>query len=581
MPLDGSFIACLCQELQQMVDCHIDKIHIPTKNEFVFSVRGRGFSKKLLISLAPDGPRVCFTNAVFENPANPPMICMLLRKHLASGRILAVEGFGAERVLRMRVLSTNEMGDRVPVSLIMEFFGPKTNLILTDENDRIYDAARRSNMEAGDRLLQPGAHYSLPANQQKTDFLLGDLSKAVTAITDQPDRRLADALLDKIAGISPLLCREAAFVLQGDCEAPVCRVKAADLLAYLEELKQKVLCGGSPTLLLKKDNTPFDFTFFEITQYGTEILCQPVTSFSELLETFYGERDRKRRLDHLRTDLIKRIKNAIARNARKMELRKAEQKKSANREHLRIYGELLKANLYRLEKGAHKAVVENYYDPTGKKVEIPLNTALSPAANAAKYFKDYKKACNAEQTLGTFIKECETEGEYLESVLFSLQTADNTAELEQIRAELITGGYVSWKQKKTKTKINAKPLRFSKNGFIILVGRNNLQNDELTTKTAAKNDIWFHTKAIHGSHVILKTEGKIPDDETLSYAAHLASYYSKAKNSHQVAVDYTPVKFVKKPSGAKPGMVIYSTNKTIYANPNEICKKDDTNFLPN
>ena len=569
MPLDGSFIACLRNELEAAIDCHIDKIHIPAKNEFVFSLRGKNFNKKLFISISPGCPRVSFTDTVFENPANPPMFCMLLRKHLASGRILKIEGIGAERLIIFKIQSTNEMGDRVINSLILELVGQKTNLILTDEAGRIIDSARRSDIESGARLIQPGAIYTPPENTGKIDLLTGDLLTATQKILCLSDARLSDAIIQNIAGISPLICRELAFILTGDCDCPAKAVNQNDLYEKLVNLKKEVEMGGIPTVLYDEKGEPKDYSFISINQYKSLFKLKTAESFSSLLEEFYGERDRLRRLEHNKSDLVKKIKNLIARNERKLQLRKQELSKSANREHLRIYGELIKANIYRIPKGATKIKVENYYDPDCKEIEIPLNSALSPANNAAKYFKEYKKACTAEQTLGQLINECESELEYLESVLFELQTADSTAELTEIRAELSEMGYIARNSGNKKAKITATPYEFSKNGFKILVGRNNLQNDKLTTKIASKNDLWFHTKSIHGSHVILFTEGKEPDDETLLYAATLAAYFSKAQKSNQVPVDYTPVKFVKKPNGAKPGMVIYQTNKTIFANPGD------------
>ena len=570
MPLDGSFIACLRYELNAAIGCHIDKIHIPAKNEFVFSIRGKNLNKKLFISISPSCPRVSFTDTVFENPENPPMFCMLLRKHLASGRILSIEGIGAERIIIFKIQSTNEMGDRVVNSLILEFLGQKTNLILADESGRILDSARRSDIESGTRLIQPGAMYTPPENNDRIDLIMGDLKLATEKILVAGEMKLSDAILKNIAGISPLICREIAFNLTGDCDSTAQLVDEISLFKRLEKLKSEILSGGRPMVLYDANGQPKDYSFTEIKQYENLFKAKTAESFSALLEDFYGERDRLRRLEHNKSDLVKRIKNLIARNERKLALRKQELSKSAKREHLRIFGELIKANIYRIPKGATKVTVENYYDPDYKTVEIPLNSALSPANNAARYFKEYKKACTAEQTLGELIKECETELAYLESVLFELQSADSTAELTEIRTELSETGYIARNTSNKKAKITASPYEFSKNGFKILVGRNNLQNDKLTTKIAGKNDLWFHTKNIHGSHVILFTEGKTPDDETLLYAANLAAYFSKGGSSNQVPVDYTPVKFVKKPNGAKPGMVIYQTNKTIFATPGEL-----------
>ena len=569
MPLDGSFIVCLRHELEAAVNCHIDKIHMPSKNEFVFTLRGKNFNKKLFIKVSPDCPRVSFTNLSFENPANPPMFCMLLRKHLASGKIINVEGLGAERLIIFKIQATNEMGDRVINSLILEFLGPKTNLILTDEQGKILDSARHSDIESGARLIQPGATYTPPENAQKEDLLTGDLKLATQKILAIDEIKLSDAIIQNIAGVSPLICREIAFSLTGDCDCFAKNTTEQALFEKLCNIKAKVESGGTPTLLYTQNNEPKDYSFIEIRQYGSLFITKTSESFSALLEDFYGERDRLRRLENNKSDLVKKIKNLIARNERKLNLRKSELLKSANREHLRIYGELIKANIYRIPKGATKLVAENYYDPECKEIEIPLNNALSPANNAAKYFKEYKKACTAEQTLGKLISDCEAELDYLESVLFELQAADSTAELAEIRAELSELGYIPRNSGNRKAKINSECYEFSKNGYRILVGRNNLQNDRLTTKIANKNDLWFHTKNIHGAHVILFTEDKAPDDETLLYAATLAAYFSKGKNSNQVPVDYTPVKYVKKPNGAKPGMVIYQTNKTIFADPRD------------
>ncbi len=569
MPLDGSFIACLRNELKTAIDCHIDKIHIPAKNEFVFSLRGKNFNKKLFISISPANPRVNFTETVFENPANPPMFCMLLRKHLASGRILSVEGIGAERLIIFKIQSTNEMGDRVTNSLILEFLGQKTNLILVDEQGKIIESAKRSDIESGARLIQPGATYTPPENSGKIDLLTGDLKIAAQNILFYADMRLSDAIIQSIAGISPLICRELTLRLAGDCDSATSKTTQNELFNALTSLKNNIKAGGTPTVLYDESNQPKDYSFTEIRQYGNLFKYKIAPSYSALLEDFYGERDRIRRLEANKSDLVKKIKTLIARNERKLQLRKQELSKSANREHLRIYGELIKANIYRIPKGATRIVVENYYDPECREIEIPLNNALSPAGNAAKYFKEYKKACTAEQTLGELINECENELSYLESVLFALQSANSTAELLEIRAELSELGYIPRNSGNKKAKITAEPYEFSKNGYRILVGRNNLQNDKLTTKIAGKNDLWFHTKNIHGAHVILFTEGGEPDEETLLYAATLAAYFSKAQGSNQVPVDYTPVKFVKKPNGAKPGMVIYQTNKTIFANPGD------------
>lgn len=575
MPLDGAFINCLKSELSVLVNCHIDKIHLPSKNEYVFSLRGKGFSKKLYISLSPDCPRVSFTNQSFENPAAPPMFCMFIRKHICGGKITNVETMGAERIIIFTVSATNEMGDKVNYRLILEFLGSKTNLILCTQEGKILDSARRSDIETSSRLILPGAFYSAPEKDSRLDFLTDNPETAVENII-KSNLPLSEALLKNIGGISPLICREISFLLFGSCEELANKAPKTKLISILNKIKNIALNGGAPYYLTDKNGVPKEFSFLPITQYGDFYDLKKAESFSDMLEIFYAKREQSRRTMHLKSDILKLVKNLIARNNKKLLLRKAELKKSENADILRIYGELIKANLYRIDKGATQITVENFYDNC-KPVTIKLNAAISPQANAAKYFKDYKKACTASQTLGKLIEECEKEDKYLNSVLFELENAKDSRELNEIKAELRENGYIKVKKGDTdKKNVKAsKPLIFEKNGFKIAVGRNNIQNDILTLKTAAKSDLWFHTKNIHGSHVILFTEGKVPDDETLYFAANLAAKYSKGENSNQVPVDYTYAKFVKKPSGAKTGMVIYTDNKTIFANPSLIKSEEE------
>lgn len=566
MPFDGGLIHGLALELAQIIDFHIEKVHIPSKNEFLFSLKGKGQHHKLFISINPDRPRVNLTTQSFENPDKPPMFCMLLRKHLCGGRITAVRTYGCERMITFTVLTTNELGDKVTLQLVCELMGHLANLILVGADGKILDCAHRSDFEKCTRLLQPGALYQLPENGDKIDLLTGNLSTAVSAITGS-ELPLHQLLLRHISGISPLVCRELA-VRCGNLELPGNAVSKQLLQNKLLELRQEVEHGGTPTLFTNAEGLPKDFSFTEITQYGEKYHGTAAKSYSELLERFYGERDRLRRLERFSANLLKTTKNLLARCEKKLALRKKELAATKNKEQLRIQGELLKANIYQMKRGAASVTVQNYYDETGAKITIPLNPALSPAANAAKYFKDYKKACSAEQTLDSLIQDCAAECNYLQSVLFALQNADDTFTLKEIAEELTASGYLpAVHQTKKQRTAPVKPMEFFCDGFRILVGRNNLQNDRLTLKTAEKTDLWFHTKSIHGAHVILCTEGHDPTNQAILKAAELAAYYSKARESGSVPVDYTPVKFVKKPAGAKPGMVIYTTNKTLYITP--------------
>ncbi len=566
MPLDGCFIHCLAAELQTAVDTHIEKIHIPSKNEFLLTLKGRGCHYRLFFSISPDRPRVNFTTQSFENPEKPPMFCMLLRKYLCGGRITAVETYGCERLLCFTVQATNELGDRVALKLVCELMGHSANLILVGAEGKIIECARHSDLEKGGRLLQPGARYELPQSADKTDLLTGDLTAAAAKIA-QSGLPLPNAVLQQVAGVSPLLCRELALRCNAP-ESPGTAVLPKTIEQQLNALKTAVLNGGTPMLLAEPNGCPKDFTFLAVQQYGSLYRLKQLPGYSELLEAFYGERDRLRRLERFSADLLKTVRNLLSRCERKLALRQKEQNATKNKENLRIQGELLKANLYRVERGATAVTVQNYYSETGEDLTILLNPALSPAQNAAAFFKSYKKACTAEQTLAGLIRSCKAEQSYLQSVLFALQSADDTQTLREIRTELAEAGYLKTAGKGAKkASAPVKPLEFTVDGFKILVGRNNLQNDRLTLKLAQKTDWWFHTKNIHGSHVILCCDGAKPSEKAVLAAAGLAAYYSKARQSGSVPVDYTPQKFVKKPAGAKPGMVIYTTNKTLFVTP--------------
>ena len=324
-------------------------------------------------------------------------------------------------------------------------------------------------------------------------------------------------------------------------------------------------------MLVKADGSPFDFSYTEISQYSDEFSKKSFESYSELLDAFYTARENTERLKHSASDIIKLVTNLHARTERKLAIRLHDLKKCENREMLRIYGELLKANLYKLENGASFAEVENYYDEM-KPIRIPLNPALSPQKNAEKYFKDYKKSYTAEHTLVALTKKDEEELKYFDSVLDSITRCESLSEIAEIREELSLAGYI--KQSGTRKKKSSAVPQFkeykSGEGYKILVGKNNRQNDYLTTALAAKNDLWFHTKNIPGSHVIVMCRGGEVSEETIMNAAALAAANSKAADSSQVPVDYTPVKFVKKPNGAKPGMVIYTTNKTVFVTPKKL-----------
>ena len=572
MAIDGIFLYELKKELcSKLENARIDKIHQPSKEELVLLLRSASGGKRLLISVRPSQPRLNFTECSFENPSEPPMFCMLLRKHLSGARFQSVEDNGFERIVTLVFEGMNELGDRVTLKLVTELIGKQTNLILVGNDGRIIDSLRRSDIESGARLIQPGAIYTYPGKQEKLNVLQVENGELALEVTSQ-STPMAKALVSVVDGLSPLIARELCVCANIDTDKLSNELDAAEILRLTAqfEILKKQLENVEPTMLVDANGVPFEFSYIDITQYGLSAERQKRSSLSELLEDVFAERDRKERIRSASNELSKLVNNLIQRIAKKIIIRKKEQEKCADGEKWRVYGELLKANLYAVERGVPYIDVQNYYDPELKTVRIPLNVALTPAQNAQRYFKEYKKCCNAAGLLGQLIEESEAELQYMESVADELSRAESVTELNEIKAELQTAGYLRRSGDRKKQVKASSPLEFeSPDGFKVLVGRNNRQNDELTLKTADDGDMWFHTKNIPGSHVIVCCKGKELPDSTILFAAKLAALHSKAADSSAVPVDYTRVKYVKKPQGARPGMVIYKTNKTVFVTPKE------------
>ena len=569
MAIDGAFLSLLTEEFSEIINCKIDKIHQPSRDELVFLLRKAGFSGRLFVSIKSGRARINLSTERPENPAQPPMFCMLLRKHLTGAKILEITQEGFERIITIRLSALNEMGDTVSFSLICELISNQANLILVDQNGKIVDAMRRSDIETAKRIIHPGAAYLAPEKQQKLSLLENDARFIADSVFTQTNTTCQKAFINCVDGISPLIAREISFSSQvQDCTTNELTTEQKErFMLCVAELQKTLKSGGKPTIILK-DNVPFDFSYMPITQYGSEYKLKVADSFSSLLDSFYSALDKNDRIKNYSQEISRLLKNTENRIIKKIQIRSSDLKKTENREQLRIFGELIKANLHLIKAGEEKAYVQNYYDDNLEFIEIPLNPALSPAQNAAKYFKDYKRANTARQLLTKLIEEDGKELAYIESVADALSRAENVSDINEIKEELMLSGYL--RRQKTSSKINnqSKFLEFkSPDGFKILVGKNNRQNDLLTTKMAQKNDMWFHTKNIPGSHVIVFCAGQELSEETVIFAAKLAAKNSKAKDSASVPVDYTPVKFVKKPAGAKPGMVIYTTNKTVYVTP--------------
>lgn len=580
MPLDGITLSLVRRELSEtIIGSRIEKIHQPSKDELVFHLRTREGAYKLLISASSNSPRLHLISNAPENPSSPPMLCMLFRKHLTGAVITDIRQLGLDRAVFIDLSGTNEIGDAVTFTLCVEVMAKHSNIILVGDDGIILDAVKRIDFtQSTVRQILPGFKYELPPRQNKINILENEASIIVEEIKKRGGKLLSSAILDTVEGVSPLISREiAAYSCGSDMSvdelSPACVARLSD---KLESIK-KLLCDGKaqPTMLLRDGAKPYDFTFTDITQYGFAVTPKFFDGFSELLDDFYYEKDRFERTRQRSQSLLKLLSNAAARAARKLQTRQSELEACADKDKLRISAELILANQYRLEKGALFYDLENFYE-NNETVRIKADPALSPSANAQKYFKEYHKAKNAEKLLGELIEQSEQELMYLESVIDAVNRADGYTELAEIRDELYGQGYLKRaKNDKVKKIKPLSPLEYvSDDGYTILVGRNNVQNDILTFKTAAKDDSWFHTQKIPGSHVVVVGNGDIIPESTCRQAAMLAAYHSSGRDSSQVAVDYTEVRALKKPNGAKPGKVIYHTYNTMWVTPDrEACER--------
>lgn len=569
MPLDAICLQGVVGELTpQLTGSRIEKIQQPARDQIILLLRG---SRRLFLNAGANQPRIHLTEQLRDNPSQPPMFCMLLRKHLSGGIIESIRQEPLERVVTLTVLASDEMGERSRFTLVWEGMPRRANLILCDRDGRIIDCLRRVDLEAEqDRQVLPGLFYRLPTRQDKRSPLsVTEEEFAALLGRAAPDAPLDGWLLNTFTAVSPLVARELTVRACGSTDAPVSQGSA--LWEVFSRWQKTVHENAFTPTLIKRNGSLADFTYGPVTQYGTYAETEIYDSFSHLLDDFYEKREQAERVKQKGRDLLKTATTARDRVRRKLAAQEKELTACLDRDHLRICGELITANLYRMERGQSRLTAQNYYDENCADVDIPLDVRLSPQENAARYFKQYAKAKTAEKYLTAQLQRGGEELQYLESVLQELAQAESEQDFNDIRTELTDGGYLRGRGKKQPGFQRAsKPREFrSSAGVRILVGRNNRQNDRLTTKDADKRDIWLHTQKIHGSHVILCTGGAEPDEQSLMEAASLAAYFSQAQGSTKVPVDYTPVKFVKKPAGAKPGMVVYTTYQTMLADPDE------------
>ncbi len=578
MALDGLCLSVIANEISSdFLDARVEKISQPSKDAIVLTLRFKGGSKKLLLSAGASGARIHKTSEQLENPSTPPMFCMLMRKHLSGGRLIGVRQLGLDRVLFLDFEVLNELADKVLNTLCIEIMGHNSNIILINSDGKIIDAVKRVNAEVSSvRLCLPGVKYELPPQQDKKNLFKINRDELKSDLETMGDTALSKALLSLYSGLSPLICREIAFYASKGSDM-LCSALDGDQIDRIFFFVSQIagyIQNPAPCTLYNLNRVPKEFSFMPIRQYGHAMVSRDFDSIDELLDSFYSERDRLERVKQKSGDLLKTVVNISDRISRKLENQRLDLKKCQDKEQLRRYGDIIYANLSFIENGASKAVLTDFYDESAPQIEIAIDPRLTPAQNAQKYYNDYRKADTAEKMLSSLIKSGEAELIYIDSVFDALTRAASESELSAIRAELYDAKYIRKKPDKKQLKASAPYLKYlSSDGFVILSGRNNLQNDKLTLKDSSKGDMWLHTQKIAGSHTVIVAEGKDIPDKTLEEAAIIASYNSKARNSTKVAVDYTMIRNVKKPSGAKPGMVVYETYKTAIVTPDEALVK--------
>ena len=561
MPLDAVTVSALAKELNERIEGgRIDKVQQPERDMLLLSLRAKGENLRLVIAAGTGNARAGITRGSFENPAEPPMFCMLMRKHLVGARILSVTQPEYERLLIFTLDTHDELGVQSEKKLAVELIGRSANAVLIGADGRIIDCMRRMDF-AGDALrrMLPGMIYRLPPKQEKPVFFALDPEQRRALIASADKTVPVDKwLMDSFSALSPLICRELAYRCNNDY---------VNLPDACDALCEAVAAGELAPWLISIDGKPKDFSFMAISQYGPAAQLERYDSFSEMLDAFYTRRDRAEQQRRRSHDLTKTVRTLRDRQQRKLAAQREELRRTEGREDIRHQAELVTANIYRLRRGDRSLECEDYYDPACPVVHIELDPLKTPQQNAAALYKEYNKLKAAEQHLTVLTREGERQLDYLNSVLDELERAETDRDLSDIRRELTETGYIRARKGGKAERVKPQsPLKFvSDDGLEILAGRSNAQNDELTLKLARRTDYWLHTQRVHGSHVIIRCEGEEPPPRTLEQAAGIAAYYSQARGAGKVQVDYTMVRNVRKPSGALPGKVIYTDHKTMLA----------------
>lgn len=587
MSYDGITTRSVVHELSSLlIGGRIDKIFQQEKDELLIQVYNKGKNLKLLLSASSNNPRMYITNDSKKNPMSPPMFCMLLRKHLTSSIILNIEQYKMDRVVIFTLSGFNELGNKNKRELIIEIMGKHSNIILVDkDSNTILDSIKRVPLSISRvRQVLPGLKYSYISLDEKKDpreVTFEDFKYQIGRA--DLNQKILKFFYTHFMGLSPLISREICFLSDIEPSRTIISLDEDSVLTLyssFHKIMKRVIDNDFQPMYIKKDNSDEIIAFysFPLRQYGN-IPFVELPSISLLLDLVYSKIDTFDRVSQKSANFRKMLLNRLERSQKKLANQKEDFLESRDREKYKVYADLLQSNLYKIQKGASEILLENYYDEDLKELLIPLDNKISPAENAQHYYKKYGKLKTANKLLESQIPETQLEIDYLEHVIMSIENSTNVEDLEEIKEDLVLNGYITLKNKprKKQKEKQSKPLHFlSSENIDIYVGKNSKQNEFLTMKMAKKDDLWFHTRGIPGSHVIVRTEGKEVSDKTMLEASILAAYYSSGRNSLGVEVDYTQKKYVRKPKNAKTGMVIYENQKTLIANPQLIKSIDIT-----
>ncbi len=568
MAFDGIIIANLVKELNQTVlNARIYKIAQPEKDALLFTLKGASGQKRLFLSASASLPLIYLTDTNKPSPMTAPNFCMLLRKHIANGRIVKIWQPDMERIIHFEIEHLDDLGDLKKKTLTVEIMGKHSNLIFTDDKGMVIDSIKHVSAQVSSvREVLPGRTYFIPA-QGKQNPLLSDEAQFRALVLQKPETA-AKAIYTAYTGISPCIANEICYRAGIDADAPTASLgeeEQAHLFQHFAWMMQDIKQGVFAPNIVYKDAHPMEFASVKLSQYA-HLECEESESVSQVLEHFYAARDTYTRIRQKSADLRKIVSTALERSQKKYQLQAKQLKDTQKRDKYKVYGELLTTYGYNVPEGAKSMEALNYY--TNEPVTIPLDPQLSPMENAKKYFEKYSKLKRTYEALSELTVETKAQMEHLESIAASLHIALKEDDLVQIRQELVEYGYIRRKGHEKKQKIKSQPFHYrSSDGFDIYIGKNNYQNEELTFKLANGGDWWFHAKKMPGSHVVVKTEGKELPDRTFEEAAMLAGYYSQGRDAQKLEIDYLQRKNVKKPNGSAPGFVVYYTNYSMAIKP--------------